>query len=128
MSSGWRGRILLVDDEREIRTPFATWLRAQGYDVVEAEDGVSGLERAIEIKPPIAIIDVMMPRMSGWDLARELKHALPAIQIVVLTSIGTEMNRLNSPQFGADAFHDKPFEFKRVDETIQQLIARSEVR
>jgi two-component system sensor histidine kinase ChiS len=115
---------LLVDDDAEIRQPFARWLRSRGYEVIEAENGRQGLTAAREHKPAIALLDVMMPEMSGWDLCRELKQTpdTNAIRVVMLTSIGAALNEMTSPQYGADAQLDKPFDFRVVEQTIERLL------
>ncbi len=119
-----KGRVLVVDDDPEIRTLLLARLRSSGYDVDIAEDGIAGLDQARRHLPQVIVLDVMMPNMSGWEVARALKQdpATAGIRILMLTAIGESMNRITSPVHGADAHLDKPFDFAELERMIGELV------
>ena len=82
-------RILVVDDELDMRTFITTLLETKGYKPLSAEDGIEGLETARQTKPSLIILDIMMPKESGIDMYRELKNSpeLKDIPVIVLSAI-----------------------------------------
>lgn len=116
--------ILVVDDDPEIVSMLSTRLTNRGYKVSTAADGHRALELAKREKPDLILLDVMMPGKSGWEVARALKQdpITQDIKIVMVTAIGTQVNELTSPLYGADAHIDKPFEFERLERIIADLV------
>jgi DNA-binding response OmpR family regulator len=125
-SAGRPVQILVVDDNPEIRTMVATRLSRCGFAVIEAADGEQALTIARDQPPALVVLDVMMPGISGWEVARELKQdpTTSKIVIVMLTAIGSAMNEMTSPLYGADAHLDKPFDLQELEATIVGLLAR----
>ncbi|HUH01788.1 MAG TPA: response regulator [Kofleriaceae bacterium] len=119
-------RILIVDDDPSIVGMIRTRLEKQGYRVFTAADGEAAVEIALDERPDLVVLDVMMPKMSGWEVARTLRGNpdVAGIKIVLLTAIGKGMNDLTAPLYDVDAHLDKPFEFKDLEATIERLIAR----
>jgi DNA-binding response OmpR family regulator len=99
-------------------------LQKRGFDVIEAQDGGQALEMARTHQPALIVLDVMMPVMNGWEVAKALRgdEATKGIGILVLTAIGERMNEMNSPLFGADAYLDKPFEFAELERMVDQVL------
>jgi two-component system phosphate regulon response regulator PhoB len=118
--------ILIVDDDPEIVGMLSTRLEAHGYKVSTASDGKAAIEKAKRERPQLVLLDVMMPGKSGWEVARALKQdpVTKDIKIVMVTAIGEQVNELTSPLYGADAYIDKPFEFKRLESVIAGLVGR----
>jgi DNA-binding NarL/FixJ family response regulator len=93
-------RVLLVDDEPMVRTSLRRLLEGRGLEVVgEAGDGVEGVERAVECRPDVVVLDVRMPRLDGLGAARRIREAVPEARIVLLTasedpSISTSVTEL----------------------------------
>jgi DNA-binding response OmpR family regulator len=119
------GTILVVDDTPEILAMVETRLRRRGYDVATAADGDAALVAAQARPPDLVVLDIMMPKRNGWEVARALKRD-PTTQhtkIVVLTAIGEQINQITSPLYGADAYLDKPFDFDELERIIDQLLA-----
>ena len=116
--------ILVVDDDPEIVSMLSTRLSKRGYKISTAADGHRALELAKREKPDLILLDVMMPGKSGWEVARALKQdpVTQDIKIVMVTAIGTQVNELTSPLYGADAHIDKPFEFERLERIIADLV------
>ena len=115
--------ILVVDDDPTILRMVSTSLGKRGYRVITASSGEEALTEAREAMPVLVILDVMMPGMSGWEVARALRKdpATNAMKIVMLTAIGKEVNEMTSPLYGVDAYLDKPFEFRELERIIADL-------
>ena len=124
-SDGRAPSILVVDDAPEILALIETRLRRRGFEVRTASDGEAALEAAQSSPPDLVVLDIMMPKRSGWEVARALRRdpATSATKIVVLTAIGEQVNQLTSPIYGADAFLDKPFDFEDLERVIDDLLA-----
>jgi DNA-binding response OmpR family regulator len=118
-------KILVVDDDPEILGMLDIRLGKRGYHVISAADGEQALEQARKEKPSLVVLDVMMPRMNGWEVARALRQdpATHDIKIVMLTAIGAQMNEMTSPLYGVDAYLDKPFQFAELEKKIDELLA-----
>jgi len=116
--------ILVVDDDADILNILSTSLNSRGYNVVTALDGEDALIKARTDKPRLIILDVMMPKLNGWEVARQLKRnaATRQIKIIMLTAIGNQVNAMTSPLHGADAYVDKPFEFAQLEGVIDKLL------
>jgi len=117
--------ILAVDDDPDILGMITMRLGKRGYEVLTAVDGEAALELAQERMPHLVVLDVMMPKMSGWEVARSLRQnpATKDIKIVILTAIGEQVNAMTSPLYQVDAHIDKPFDFVVLEETIDGLLA-----
>lgn len=117
--------ILVADDDVELLAILVQHLRSRKCTLVEARDGNEALELARKHKPSLMILDVMMPGLSGWEVAKRVRDdsSLEKTGIIVLTAIGEQLNSLTSPLYGADAAMDKPFEFAALDEKIDEVLA-----
>jgi DNA-binding response OmpR family regulator len=121
-----RETILVADDDPEILAMVSLRLGKRGYHVVTASDGTQAVMQARSAKPALVVLDVMMPGMSGWEVAKDLRHDpdTQGIKILMLTAIGQQINEMTSPLYGADAYLDKPFEFARLEQMIASLLTR----
>jgi DNA-binding response OmpR family regulator len=124
MSKEQGASILVVDDDPEIVAMLTTRLGHRGYTITTASDGERALELARREKPDIVLLDVMMPKRSGWEVVRALRQdpVTQDIKIVMVTAIGEQVNELTSPLYGADAYIDKPFEFDKLEKVIKGLL------
>src|SRR6266478_4861343 len=95
-------RILIVEDEPAMVAGLRDNFEFEGYDVITAPDGVAGLERALNEAPDLVILDVMMPRMSGLDVCKQLKAKRPSVPIIMLTARGQEVDKVVGLELGAD--------------------------
>src|SRR2546426_9036910 len=86
-------RILIVEDEPAMVAGLRDNFEYEGYDVITAEDGVAGLERALADDPDLVVLDVMMPRMSGLDVCKQLKVERPSVPIIMLAARGQEIDK-----------------------------------
>lgn len=126
MTEGGGAKILIVDDDPSILGMIRTRLEKQGYQVSTASDGEAAVEAALEQRPDVVILDVMMPKMSGWEVARILRADpnVAGIKIILLTAIGKGMNDMTAPLYDVDAHIDKPFEFQELEAAISRLVER----
>jgi two-component system, OmpR family, response regulator len=116
-------KILIVDDDAHIRELIRVFLRKDGLEVIEAVDGVDALSRLDSVKADLAIIDVMMPNMDGWQLCQELKATFD-IPILMLTAKGETSQKLKGFQLGTDDYLVKPFEPLELVARVKALLKR----
>src|SRR5262245_49257094 len=102
-------RILVVDDEPEIVRGLEDNLRFEGYQILTATNGADGLALAATQAPDLVILDIMMPRLSGWEVARELRRRGLDVPVIMLTARGEEVDRVLGLELGADDYVTKPF-------------------
>lgn len=119
-------RILIVEDELPMRTALVDLLQANGYRVTVAVDGVSGLERALEEKPDLVLLDVMMPKLDGFSVCREIRQRTPTLPIMMLTAKGQVDDRVNGLDAGADDYLVKPFSSRELLARVRAALRRSE--
>ena len=120
-------RILVVDDDRDIRKLVAELLRRRGHDVTEAENGRAGL-RALHASPPdLVLLDVSMPDLDGWQTLERIRD-LTDVPVLMLTARGDELERVRGLQAGADDYVTKPFGRQELVARVQALLRRAERR
>ena len=120
-----RMRILLADDERALRTYVAQGLREAGYAVDEAADGLEAVEAAYCVAYDAVILDIMMPRMSGWDVFRRLRTERRCLApILFLTARDGIDDRVRGLDLGADDYLVKPFAFRELLARVRVLLRR----
>ena len=118
-------RILLVDDEIDIVTMIRMRLEASGFEVIVATDGKEALNAARTQSPDLIILDLMLPTMDGFHVARMLKYdaRYKNIPIIMLTAKAGESDRKTGEDVGVDAFFNKPFEAEKLLAKIRELLA-----
>src|SRR5712671_978878 len=102
-------RILIIEDELPMRTALEDALAAEGYRVLTAANGESGLERAIGEKPDLILLDIMMPKLDGYAVCTELRRLANPVPILMLTARGQVEDRVTGLDAGADDYLVKPF-------------------
>src|SRR5438105_4615410 len=118
VGSGKRARILIVEDEPAMVAGLRDNFEYEGYEVISAGDGVEGLDRALSENPDLVVLDVMMPRMSGLDVCKQLKVKQPALPIIMLTARGQEIDKVVGLELGADDYVTKPFSIRGLGSQI----------
>jgi len=116
-------KILLVDDDPHIRELATLFLRRDGFEVIEASDGVEAMSRLDSVRADLAVIDIMMPNMDGWELCRELKATFD-IPVLMLTAKGETSQKLKGFQLGTDDYLVKPFEPLELVARVKALLKR----
>lgn len=117
-------RILIVEDEPAMVAGLRDNFEYEGYQVISAEDGVSGLERALADDPDLVLLDVMMPKMSGLDLCKQLKARRPSVPIIMLTARGQEIDKVVGLELGADDYITKPFSVRELMARVKAVLRR----
>jgi DNA-binding response OmpR family regulator len=118
-------KILIVEDEPNMVAGLRDNFEYDGYDVITAPDGVAGLERALKESPDLVILDVMMPRMSGLDVCKQLKAKRPSIPIIMLTARGQEVDKVVGLELGADDYVTKPFSIRELLARVKAVLRRA---
>ena len=120
--------ILVVDDERMLAETIAFNLEKEGFTVVIAHDGEAALSLANEHKPDLVVLDLMLPRISGWEVCRALRqnseHKLDS-PILMLTARGEEADKVLGLELGADDYLVKPFGMRELVARVRALLRRS---
>ncbi len=119
-----RTRILIVEDEPAMVAGLRDNFEYEGYEVISADDGVSGLERALADDPDLVVLDVMMPRMSGLEVCKQVKAKRPSIPIIMLTARGQEIDKVVGLELGADDYVTKPFSIRELMARIKAVLRR----
>ena len=117
-------RILIVEDEPEMLMGLDDNFQFEGYEVLKARDGVSGLETALAEKPDLMILDVMLPKKSGFDVCRELRAQGSQIPIIMLTARGQEIDKILGLELGADDYLTKPFSLRELLARVKAVLRR----
>lgn len=117
-------RILIVDDEPTIIEMVQIRLEVAGFDVLSAENGQEGLEKVRREKPDLVILDIMMPKMNGYQVCRELKkdEATKKIPVILFSAKSQESDKFWGEECGADAYILKPYEIEELLAKIHHLL------
>ena len=116
-------KILMVEDEANIRELLRLYLEREGYTVLEAENGVEGIKKWKSDKPDMLLLDVMMPVMDGWEVCREIR-AESDVPIIMLTAKGETADRVSGLEMGADDYIVKPLEMPEVIARVRAVFRR----
>ncbi len=117
-------KILVVDDEASIRRILETRLKMAGYNVVTAEDGEEAVDLFNKTNPDIVILDVMMPKMDGYGVTREIRR-VSDVPIIILTALGDVSERITGLELGADDYVIKPFSPKELEARVKAVLRRT---
>nr|WP_302666728.1 response regulator transcription factor [uncultured Agathobaculum sp.] len=116
-------KILIVEDEANIRELLRLYLEREGYAVIEAENGVEGIKMWKSEKPDMLLLDVMMPVMDGWAVCKEIR-AESDVPIIMLTAKGETADRVSGLEMGADDYIVKPLEMPEVIARVRAVFRR----
>lgn len=118
-------RVLIVEDQADIRKLIRMTLEFENFDIHEAEDGVSGLSKARDIKPDVVLLDVMMPgALDGLQVCQAIRRepGLAQVKVILLTARGQARDREAGHAVGADEYLVKPFSPLQLIDTIEALL------
>jgi DNA-binding response OmpR family regulator len=120
-------RVLVCDDEPYIVESVSYVVRKAGYEVLVAEDGEEALRAAREERPDLVFLDIMMPRLSGYEVCRRLKQdpETQGIYIVMLTARGQQEDEQKALELGADEFMTKPFSPRKMRAKLEEVLGPS---
>ena len=117
-------RLLVIEDEYAMRRGLHDCLEAEGYRVLTAADGQSGLERALKEKPDLILLDIMLPRLDGFALCAELRRLANPVPVLMLTAKGQVEDRVAGLDAGADDYLVKPFSTEELLARVRALLRR----
>src|SRR5438445_3445381 len=117
-------RILIVEEEPAMVAGLRDNFEYEGYDVISAGDGIAGLDRALADNPDLVVLDVMMPRMSGLEVCKQLKAQRPSLPIIMLTARGQEIDKVVGLELGADDYVTKPFSIRELMARVKAVLRR----
>jgi two-component system alkaline phosphatase synthesis response regulator PhoP len=121
-------RILVVEDEEALRMTLSDRLRAEGYEVECASDGLQGLERATTAAFDLVMLDLMLPGRNGLDVCRDIRQAGLITPILMLTARGQTVDKVLGLKLGADDYVTKPFEMMELMARVEALLRRAPSR
>ena len=124
MASEGKPRILIVDDEPDLVAVLRLGLQMEGFEVIEAADGEEGLRKAQQEKPDLVVLDLMLPRMDGYQVCRTLKFdaRFKSLPIFILSARPGEKDKRLALEMGADVFIGKPYDLKDLVKRIRQRL------
>jgi DNA-binding response OmpR family regulator len=117
-------RILIVEDEPNMVAGLRDNFEFEGYEVLTAYDGEDGLRRALTESPDLLVLDVMMPKLSGLEVCKQLKAKRPSIPIIMLTARGQEVDKVVGLELGADDYVTKPFSIRELLARVKAVLRR----
>ena len=119
-------RVLIVDDDRHIIESLSFGLQREGFSVAAALDGEAAMQRLRSDPPDLVILDVMLPRMNGFEVLKALRAdaALQAMPVIVLTAKGQKQDRRLAEAIGVEGFMTKPFSNQEVVEAVRRVSAQ----
>ena len=122
---GQPNRVLVVDDDAVIRQLICVNLELEGYEVFTAEDGQDALDRVKGIDPSVITLDIMMPRLDGWETAARLREDADTahIKVILLSARAQEADVRRGKGLGVDAYLTKPFDPDELIEAVRALAA-----
>ncbi len=121
-------RILVVEDDSAIREGIVDALTFEGYQVLEADDGDSGMAMGVEVDCDLILLDLVLPGPSGLDILRSVRATRPTLPVIVLTALGEERDRVMGLNLGADDYVVKPFSVKELLARVKAVLRRSPER
>lgn len=122
----YKKTILVVDDEKMIRNLLNVNLTKEGYNVIEATDGAEGVEMAIEKKPDLILLDVMLPKLDGLSVCKKIKSRMN-VPILMVTAKDNEVDKILGLELGADDYITKPFSIRELIARIKANLRKAEI-
>lgn len=119
-------KILLVEDEASLQATIAYNLKKAGYEIATASDGETALALAEDTQPDLIILDVMLPKMDGFEVCRNLRRS-SGVPIIILTARDSEIDRVVGLEIGADDYLTKPFSMRELIARVKALLRRREL-
>ena len=125
MSEAIKPRILVVEDDADLRRILRLQLTASGFEVAEAENGLEGFAAVQEQRPDCVILDLMMPVLDGFGFLKRARSiiGLREVPILILTASQDERNRVRGFQYQADAYMGKPYDLDELTAEVTRLVA-----
>ncbi len=117
-------RILIVEDDPSIRLGLQRSLTFEGYSVDQAKDGEEAIQKAFDRKPDLILLDLMLPRLNGFEVCKTIRKYDPTIPIVILSAKGDEGDKVLGLELGADDYVTKPFSVRELTARVKAVLRR----
>jgi len=117
--------LLVVEDDENISTAIKEYFSRAGYSVTTASDGVAGVEAAGKNRPDVVVLDLMLPKMDGLAVCKELRQSNPQMPIIMLTAKDDIVDKVLGLEMGADDYINKPFSLREVEARIKSVLRRA---
>lgn len=117
-------RILVIEDDLSILTGLSMNLTYEGYDVLQAQDGRTGLQKALDEQPDLVVLDIMLPELNGFEVLKEIRRRRADMPIVMLSAKGQERDKVLGLTVGADDYVVKPFGLSELLARIRAVLRR----
>ena len=119
-----RVSLLVIEDDENISTAIGEYFSRAGYAVTTAEDGVAGVQTALNNRPDAIVLDLMLPKMDGLAVCRELREKAPYIPILMLTAKDDVVDKVLGLEMGADDYNTKPLSLRELEARIKSVLRR----
>lgn len=119
--------ILIIEDDKHTASLVALYLEREGFHALEAEDGEIGLEMAEQHQPVLIILDLMLPKINGWEVFRRLRRKSD-VPVIMLTARGDEIDRVSGLTLGADDYLVKPFSPRELIARVKAVLRRADFK
>lgn len=117
--------LLIIEDDENISTAIEEYFSRAGYAVNAAADGIAGIEAAVRIRPDVVVLDLMLPKMDGLAVCKELRQKSPQMPILMLTAKDDVVDKILGLEMGADDYITKPFILREVEARIKSVLRRT---
>ncbi|TDT68623.1 DNA-binding response OmpR family regulator [Hypnocyclicus thermotrophus] len=118
-------RILIIEDEKNIRKIIKDYLKKENYKILEAEDGEEGLNKFFENNIDLVILDIMLPKIDGWSVCKQIRHKNKEVYILMLTARDKELDEIFGFELGADEYITKPFSPRVLVAKINRIFKKN---
>lgn len=118
-----KSKLLIIDDDMTLVDALGRYLRMAGYEVITAPDGLAGLQLLNQYRPDLVILDVMMPKLDGWETCKRIRE-VSSVPIIMLTARGQESDSTTGQHLGANDYITKPFSLKELEARAKALLLR----
>src|SRR5713226_9222222 len=120
-----RTSLLIIEDDENISTAIEEYFSRSGYTVNSAPDGIAGIEAAVKNRPDVVVLDLMLPKMDGLAVCKELRQKHPQMPILMLTAKDDIVDKVLGLEMGADDYITKPFSLRELEARIKSVLRRS---
>jgi DNA-binding response OmpR family regulator len=128
VSSTYGEKLLIVEDDPAIQRMIGDYFRHLGYEVLTAGDGEAGLKAALNERPTVLLLDLMLPKLDGLNVCRQLREKLPGLPILMLTAKDDVVDKVVGLELGADDYITKPFSLRELEARVKSVLRRTRAR
>jgi two-component system alkaline phosphatase synthesis response regulator PhoP len=119
--------LLVIEDDENISSVIREYFTRTGYEVRTAADGAAGVQAALQDRPDAVVLDLMLPKMDGLAVCRELREKSPSLPILMLTAKDNEIDKVLGLEMGADDYITKPFSLRELEARLKSVLRRSQI-